>query len=84
MNTTKALIAGAAVAGLMAGSLPVAPIQQHLHPSWSLSPDHGRERRASYEAECLKARVAASPVTRAAKEKHLQRQGGCATDGKHK
>ena len=43
MNTTKALIAGAAVAGLMAGSLPVAPMQQHLHPSWSLSQTMGEK-----------------------------------------
>ena len=54
MNTTKALIAGAAVAELMAGSLPVRAYAANTSTQAGVSPDHGREALLCLQGtECL-------------------------------
>ena len=74
MNTTKTLIAGAAVAGLMAGSLPVrayaanAPTQAGVSLQ-TMAEARRVKRMPAKDRTPVKARVAANPVTTVAKGK---------------
>ena len=85
MNTTKTLIAGAAVAGLMAGSLPVPRLcGQHIHPGWVSLQTMAEEKgaHACKGQNACKGQGGCKSGDNGCKGKNsCKGKGGCATKG---
>ena len=85
MNTTKTLIAGAAVAGLMAGSLPVRAYAANASTQAGVSLQTMADRRAlipAKEQNACKGQGGCKTGDNGCKGKNsCKGKGGCATDG---